>query len=356
MLNTFLSKRIGNNTVYELLLKMQNTTQRKFHVLNNVTVLCDYKSLAISCYLKEMMTRQEPFFLGRIGGSDYQIANRYFNNKQTYNNFIRYKKDLNLAKMYNGFFDFSNDKKKFIDYIEVLINSYLNSDCISYGNKILIEQFNNSSYLESYCKLFNNILSGKVVFDYTFIEAVSPFLQSFKEWGEGKKILFISPLSESIEYQFRRKDELIKGYKYPDFELLTYNTNITYNNYNDSRESLCITTENWHDECQKIKNDIANIDFDIAFLSCGSYAMPIGSFIKTDLGKKSIYLGGVLNVLFNIYGPRYDIDYFNKLLNMECQIEPFENTLIDKINGGRQAKNESLNAYFGKKRQGNLPC
>lgn len=350
MLSTMLMKKIGKNTVYEILIILQNKLQKKYHSLDSATVLSDYKSLAISCYLKEMMLREEPFFLGRIGGSDFEIANKYYNNNKIYSSNRMYEKDLQVAKHYNGYFDFSNDKSKFINYIKVLINSYINTDSVSYGGKNMIDQFNNSMFLDRNYKFFNQILHRKVVFDYTFFEAVSPFLQSFKEWGGGKKILFISPFSESIEYQFRKKDELITGYKYPDFMLLTYTTKITYNNYEDSKEKLCLTTEHWHEECLKIKKDISAIDFDIAFLSCGSYAMPIGSFIKTELNKKAIYLGGIINVLFNIYGSRYDTAFFNNIVNIDSQIEPFENKLITEIRGGRLAKSESLNAYFGKKR------
>ena len=52
-------------------------------------------------------------------------------------------------------------------------------------------------------------------------------------------------------------------------------------------------------------DDIKKIDFDIAFLSCGCYANELGYRIKNQLNKKAIYLGGGLNLLFNIYGKRY---------------------------------------------------
>jgi hypothetical protein len=347
MLNNILGKKIGDKTIYEILKKIQNSRQRKHFGLNNATIFRDYKSIAISSYLKEMMSKDQPFFIGRIGGSDYEVLNKFFNNNKIFDNPKKCEKYTNIVRNFNGYFDFSNDKKNFIKYIEVIINSYENTDCVSYCNKNIIDQFNDETFLDDYIELFNKVVGGKVAFDYTFFESILPFLSSFKEWGSGKKILFVSPFSESIEYQFRRKDDLINSYKFPDFKLVTYNTNITYNNKNDSKESLCVVTESWHEECEKITNGISTIEFDIAFLSCGSYAMPIGSFIKRNLNKKAIYLGGILNVIFNIYGKRYDEGYFNKLVNLEYQIEPFENRSIAKIKGGRHAPGESLNAYFG---------
>lgn len=338
------------DTSYRILSGVSRLTEKKYNYLRDVAVWNDYKNKAISCYLKEMMLREKPFFLGRIGGSDFEIANKYYNNNKIYSSNRMYEKDSQVVKHYNGYFDFSNDKAKFIRYLEVLIDSYIDCDCVSYGGKNIIDQFNDSKYLGRYYLFFNKILCNKVAFDYTFMEAVTPFLRSFKEWGNTKKILIVSPFSESITYQFERKNRLIKGFEYPDFELLTYNTNITYNDPSDSKSSISVETENWHEECAKITKEISNLNFDIAFLSCGSYAMPVGSFIKSELNKKAIYVGGILNVLFNIYGKRYDTSFFNGLVNIEYQIVPFENRKIIKIKGGRQADNESLNAYFGTRR------
>ena len=73
------------------------------------------------------------------------------------------------------------------------------------------------------------------------------------------------------------------------------------------------------------------------------------------LGKKSIYLGGIVNAYFNIYGGRYaSMEKFHNIfsaagLNLEYQIDPLELADIDKINSGRGKITESLNAYFGSK-------
>ena len=44
--------------------------------------------------------------------------------------------------------------------------------------------------------------------------------------------------------------------------------------------------------------------FDIALVSCGGYANPICSFIY-EKGKSAIYVGGVLQMYFGIYGSRW---------------------------------------------------
>lgn len=192
-------------------------------------------------------------------------------------------------------------------------------------------------------------MQQKTLINYTFFESVEPFLKSFKIWGEGKKILIISPFSKSINYQMQHKNNIHLNYIFPNFQHITYNTPITYNNQNDNESSINSHSRNWNEECQRMASEINEIEFDIAFLSCGSYAMYLGDFIKNNMGKKALYLGGILNVYFGIYGGRYDIPFFNKFLNLDYQIEPFENKEIENISGGRNSKSESLNAYFGRK-------
>jgi hypothetical protein len=169
-------------------------------------------------------------------------------------------------------------------------------------------------------------------------------------------VLIISPLSLSIEYQNKNRNNFFKNYKYPNFELVTYNSTLTYSNDSrDDKKVLNVTTDNWHQECLKMASEIKTIDFDIAFLSCGSYSMFLGNYIRDTLGKKALYFGGVLNVYFNIYGNRFGTmekfkDIFsNAGLDLTYQIDPLELKNILQINSGRGKLTESLGAYFGSK-------
>ena len=160
-------------------------------------------------------------------------------------------------------------------------------------------------------------------------------------------------IAKRIEHQFKNKDNLYLDYIFPEFELITYNTKITYNADGDTKESLGLTTNNWHEECLRMAEDISKIDFDIALLTCASYGMFLGNHIKYSMGKKSIYLGGILNVYFNIYGGRYkdeQLYYIPCGLNPETRIDPIENVDIENIVGGKDKPTEALNAYFGKRK------
>jgi hypothetical protein len=183
------------------------------------------------------------------------------------------------------------------------------------------------------------------VISYAFFESITPFLNKFEYLAKNKKVLFISPFSKSIQYQYKRKDKLINNYVLPDFELLTYNTPITYNNQDNSITN--VSTNNWFEQCELMANEISKIDFDIAFLSYGSYALFLGDFIAENLKKTSFYLGGILNVIFNIAGDRYNnCEYYRNFMNMQYQLKAFEQDDYLKISAGRNIKSEGFNAYF----------
>jgi hypothetical protein len=53
-------------------------------------------------------------------------------------------------------------------------------------------------------------------------------------------------------------------------------------------------------------NDISKLDFDVALLGCGAYGIPLLGFIKKELQKSGIYVGGGLQLYFGIRGQRWD--------------------------------------------------
>lgn len=128
---------------------------------------------------------------------------------------------------------------------------------------------------------------------------------------KGKKVLVIHPFAKSIEKQFKIKDKIYDGvYQLPDFELTTYKAvqSIAWNKPSGF--------ENWFEAFEKMKTDIASIDFDVAILACGAYGMPLAAFIKRDLKKKAIHLGGNTQMLFGVKGTRWETDpTFNYLIN-----------------------------------------
>lgn len=118
-----------------------------------------------------------------------------------------------------------------------------------------------------------------------------------------KKVLVIHPFSKSILNQYKIKNKIFSGtHTLPNFVLSTYTSvqSIAGNNpegFND-----------WFEALDSMKADVSKMHFDVAVIGCGAYGMPLAAFIKRDLKKKAIHLGGNTQILFGIKGTRWEND------------------------------------------------
>lgn len=319
-----------------------------YHRLRDVAIYRDFESPGLVSHFSQIMQQNRPLFVARIGGSDYDLLPAYFKDREFFASDKRYAYGVGRVREFNGYFDLENRRENFIKFLDDFILYYMDADYLTYCGGRLIGRFQRNRFRKAEANFLKAICKDKDVISYQFIEYIRPFLRSFQVWGAGKMILVVSPFSESVGLQYRRKDQLLKDCRFPDFQLATYNTKVTYSTQDDTGITLQVSTKNWHEECAEMADAIAKIDFDVALLSCGSYSMYLGHFIKNSMGKKALYLGGVLNVLFNIYGGRYEGGY-DEILNLDCQIDAVENAHIEHLAAGRSARSEALNAYFGKR-------
>jgi hypothetical protein len=296
------------------------------------------------------------WFWGRIGGSDFDAVARQTPSNHSSLLFgsaakieSRLRGDRNKVRQLNGLFDLNNGtfENTFKTYINTLNQSYAQTDGLLYGGRPLIEHFNRESNRQNFSTTYaDSLVTGKDHMTYEFIEAIHPFFATMEIWLSGKKLLVVSPFSKTVEVQYSKRNSLFRTFRYPAFELVTYDTPITYNNAEDVRNgAITCRTSNWVDELELMKQDICKIDFDIALLSCGSYAGPLGVEIAS-MGKKAIYVGGVLNVMFNIFGQRYDTKFVSSIINPETTIDALETSELMARSGGKAWANEALRAYL----------
>ena len=162
------------------------------------------------------------------------------------------------------------------------------------------------------------------------LKMLEPYLSN-KPWSkalEGKKVLIIHPLSSLIRNQFEKKrNHLFKNKDIlPAFELKTLQTPITYPESGSQSKS-------WFDNLNQLTNDALEIDFEIAIIGCGSYGMPLAARIK-KAGKKSIHLGGAVQILFGIKGKRWDkIESFRNMYN-KYWVYPSSVKVYKDVEGG----------------------
>jgi len=142
---------------------------------------------------------------------------------------------------------------------------------------------------------------------------------------------------------FKNRHQFFGNYSYPDFSLLTYNTPITY----EGLPEEFYPDADWFETLARMKREISDLDFDIALLSCGSYAMPLGIFIRDVLLKKAIYVGGCLQLFFGVMGRRYENPFFLDQINATAFIHPVErDRFLAHCTIGPETAREAFGAYF----------
>ena len=113
----------------------------------------------------------------------------------------------------------------------------------------------------------------------------------------GKRILIISPFIESIREKLDIREKIYGVDLFPDCKFILLKPPQTHGD--EDCEEFNIEFNKFCSEIMKIKDD-----FDVALCSCGGYGNPICAFIY-NIEKSAIYIGGVLQMYFGIYGKRW---------------------------------------------------
>ena len=133
-----------------------------------------------------------------------------------------------------------------------------------------------------------------------------PYLEPYfakNPWSRalaGKKVLVVHPFSEQIKSQYAScRGVLFQNAKVlPEFELKTLTAV-------QSIGGEAVGYNNWFEALEHMEHDIENEDFDICLIGCGAYGFHLAAFVKR-IGKKSVHLGGALQLLFGIKGNRWN--------------------------------------------------
>ncbi len=147
----------------------------------------------------------------------------------------------------------------------------------------------------------------------TMLKNLEPYFADTNPWSfhlKGKKVLIVNPPVASIIAQYEKREKLFDNPDIlPEFELLTYAPVVSYGGESDF--------DTWFDALEFMQNDIEKIDFDVAIIGAGAYGLPLASFIK-DMGKQAIHIGGAAQLMFGVYGRRWEIiPEFQALINEE---------------------------------------
>ncbi|MEM7086970.1 MAG: hypothetical protein AAF489_12350 [Bacteroidota bacterium] len=192
-------------------------------------------------------------------------------------------------------------------------------ELLSKFSEMMLQETKNLDILGSWLENENKLATELEEVQTVRLKDLKPFVHS-NPWTKalkGKKVLVIHPFTESIEAQYQKRELVFTDQNLlPEFDLITYKP---VQSIAGNHEAY--PYKDWFEALEFMRRDLEKIDFDIAILGCGAYGFPLASFIKS-LGKKSVHLGGVTQILFGIIGKRWEEEFDLSHLINEHWVRP----------------------------------
>lgn len=246
--------------------------------------------------LKNIILKNEPFMCARFGSTESRAILNFQLKKKKISDFHaslkHIKGKMNIywkehPKFLNNLTELSGFFPKDENLLEIFVNLYIsdikNLDLLGVWNEY--EEFLQVPMDTKLCK----------------IRELEPWFYN-EPWTaalEGKKVLVIHPFEETIKKQYQKKEKLYENENIlPNFELKTIKAVQTIAGEKSE-------FKDWFEALESMKNQMEEIDFNIAIIGCGAYGFPLASHAK-KLGKVGIHLGGVTQLLFGIKGKRWE--------------------------------------------------
>lgn len=245
-------------------------------------------------YLTNKIKNNEVFILPRIAGIENNIAMfgaMYKQNGATSEQLLNIKRILPIMKNNAGILLTSNES--IVKYSELYLSAFHKCDRYFWWEPWGNVGSGISNSLQFVLLNFNKPKIDAVALDVFHSIKRNPWTLALK----GKRLLIISPFKESFEKKIKNRKLLYGIDLFPDCEFIFIKPPQTQGQ-NKSRE-FDIELNKFIGEINKIKDS-----FDIALCSSGGYGNLICSALY-GMGKSSIYVGGVLQMYFGVYGSRW---------------------------------------------------
>lgn len=290
-----------------ILRKVNRKLRRRLHIRDQViTSLYGYDFVDLETVqnkIYSLIMSGKPFMVGRLGGVESLNALEAIKVDMGLKKHMS-ERIMTKAQVNAGFFPPTEEYiKRFSELIE---NSIEQVDVL--GSM----PTNNEEYLLR--KRFPHTAM------MTEIGNLEPYYFS-KPWSkalEGKKVLVIYPFKDSIISQYKKRSHLFSNQDIlPDFDLRVLKAVQSIAGTETEFDDWFAALEYMYDEAMKI-------NFDVAIIGCGAYGFPLAAKLK-KAGKQAIHLGGATQILFGIWGARWEtVEPIRKLKN-EYWIRPSKN-------------------------------
>jgi len=242
-------------------------------------------------YIKKCVNNNHNFIIPRIAGVENSFA-------------VYISLNSNSLKIINSIINYYRNTMK--NNAGIKINNY--NDAINYS-KIYFESFKNSGLYSiwlPHCNCFTKTQANitKLFKKTTFSAQVFDIFHYIKGMNtiwthalKGKRLLIISAFIDEMKNQERNLQKIYGIDLFPNCKFVYLKPPQT--NGDEPSQSFFIELKKFVIHIQNIKNS-----FDIALVSCGGYGNLVCNYIY-KMGKSAIYVGGVLQMYFGIYGERW---------------------------------------------------
>lgn len=326
----FVSERVNKIISYNL----KNKSIGNYKIL--LTDTEEFKALATN-----LLTSNKPFAIGRLGNNEVYIINfcktgkisRFLISPVTFPFFV-YPLKFILKRI---------NKKKIMTFAEINCGIFPpKQDLLERFSDFALESINNMDelgyfYYEKEMSKLIKLLNWKK--DHFYYGSGAEFFPYFHLLGD-KRVLVISLFADTIQKQYKKCNGNLNllhtankskpQFSFPNkFQgLITIKfPMVGANNAKNTPFKDWFDVYNWAiHEIEKVKDK-----FDIAFVGCSSYSIPLCSFIK-NIGKQAICLASSVQILFGIKGNRFHkYGFYNDLwVNASTSEMPPEKNLIEK--------------------------
>ncbi len=239
-------------------------------------------------FIRNNLLKNKPFAAAKIGGIECSALQEFFR-KDDLSDWFKQMHWTTLADaMFNNAGIYPKTEEDMLNWAEIFSSSLKEIDLLAvwnpqYDEDLIIANWAQNSHL-------------------TTMRALEPFYHtnSWSDALEGKKVLVISPFTETITSQYKNKHDVWPpngDFTLPDFDLQTLRCPLSPALVRPEHKS-------WSTALNSMCEKISNIDFDVALIGAGAYSIPLCSFIK-EIHRSSIHIGGGLQILFGVKGSRW---------------------------------------------------
>lgn len=254
---------------------------------------CEQDPDVASRIIYDKLMDDQPCMIARFGAFELSVLVNSLGIKQINRNVYQYIKGDSLQWWWN---------KKTVGYLNTNAGFFPpTQEKIEKFCELMLEDMQELDVLGSWLadeKYFDKDLDCTKI----HLRLIEPFW-SKEPWTrslKGKKVLVIHPFAESILKQYNKRDNLFQVKNtLPEFESLTVIKAV------QSLGNASDEFRDWFEALESMKNQINQIDFDICLIGAGAYGFPLAAYVKR-IGKKSIHIGGALQLLFGIKGKRWE--------------------------------------------------